>query len=255
VSKIFDALRKDERSGRRKSGQGNKRFRSPKKTADMKKDIFLQGLDEDFRRSLLTLRNSVDSEMRDKGSRVIMFTSALQGEGKTTIAVFLARMMAANEMEKILLVDCAVRNPQIHQFFGISNKKGIVDYLSGEAKFSDIINTIDEGMLDVVTAGADRDGNVVQSLFRSDKMEAYISEIAEKYDYVLIDTSSILSAPETSILSSRTDGLILVVQAGRTKREVIKRAVMSINKQGGEFIGSVLNRKKYYIPEFIYKRV
>jgi len=248
VSKIFDALRKAERSGRRKSGQGNKRFRSPKKTADMKKDIFLQGLDEDFRRSLLTLRNSVDSEMGDKGSRVIMFTSALPGEGKTTIAVFLARMMAANEMEKILLVDCAVRNPQIHQFFGISNKKGIVDYLSGEAKFSDIINTIDEGMLDVVTAGADRDGNVVQSLFRSDKMEAYISEIA-------IDTSSILSAPETSILSSRTDGIVLVVQAGRTKREVIKRAVMSINKQGGEFIGSVLNRKKYYIPEFIYKRV
>ncbi|MCD6379046.1 CpsD/CapB family tyrosine-protein kinase [bacterium] len=255
MSKIFDALRKAEKGGRGKGGLGIKVSKYLKKPLSAKEDVFLQGLDEDFRRSLLTLRNSIDSEMRDKGTRVIMFTSALPGEGKSTIAVFLARMMAVNEMEKIAIVDCAVRNPQIHQFFGINNQKGIIDYLSGEASFSDTIHTIDGGMLDVVTVGVARDANVVQSLFRSDRMNAYVSEIAENYDYVLVDTSAILNAPETPILSSQMDGIVLVVQAGKTKREVIRRAVLDTNKQGGIFIGSVLNRKKYYIPEFIYKRV
>jgi capsular exopolysaccharide synthesis family protein len=255
LSKIFDALRKAEKGSRRRGGLANKESKSLKKSLSAKEDIFLQGLDEDFRRSLLTLRNSIDSEMRDKGTRVIMFTSALPGEGKSTIAVFLARMMAVNEMEKIAIVDCAVRNPQIHKFFGINNQKGIIDYLSGEASFSDIIHTIDGGILDVVTVGVARDANIVQSLFRSDRMNTYISEMAENYDYVLVDSSSILNAPETPILSSQMDGIILVVQAGKTKREVIRRAMLDTNKQGGKFIGSVLNRKKYYIPEFIYKRV
>jgi len=255
VSKIFDALRKAEKRSGRKGRNIRKRKKPLKKASNVNKSNFLKGMDEDFRRSLLTLRNSVDSEMKDKGTKVIMFTSALEGEGKSTIAVFLARMIAVNQMEKTLIIDCAVRNPQIHNFFGVSGEKGIIDYLSDEAEFSDILQTVDAMVLDIIPTGRTADRSVIQPLFRSDRMGALISEVAENYDYIFVDTSSILSAPETPILSSLMDGVVMVVQAGRTKREVIRRAVMNVNKQGGEFVGSVLNRKKYYIPEFIYKRV
>ncbi len=255
MSKIFDALRKAEKS-KRKTGSQAKKIRKPaSKSPESKESAFLSGLDEDFRRSLMTLRNSVDSEMRDKGTRIIMFASALPGEGKTTVSTFLARLMSASDMEKTLLVDCAVRNPQIGKLFGIKKGKGIVEYLLGEAEAKDIVRPVERGILDVVTTRTVKEENIVQPLFHSERMRDFLIRMAEHYDYILVDSSSILNAPETTMLSPFMDGIIMVIQAGRTKREVINRAIMRVNKQGGTFIGSVLNRKKYHIPEFIYRRV
>jgi capsular exopolysaccharide synthesis family protein len=255
LSKIFDALRKAEKDRKgRKPVSGKNRVRR-KVSSSGDRSVLIGGLDSDFTRSLFTLRNSIESEMREKGSRVVMITSAVRGEGKTTIAGFLARVIAANEMETVLLVDCAVKNPRLAELFGVENDKGITDYLLGEAEIEDVIKTADRGVLDVVSTGAVTDESIVQPLFNSDRMEYFIRDVAEKYDYVIFDTSSVLDAPETSILSPRMDGVVMVVRSGQTKREVIKRAMLAINKQGGNLIGSVLNRKKYYIPEFIYKRV
>jgi capsular exopolysaccharide synthesis family protein len=184
-----------------------------------------------------------------------MITSSVAGEGKTTIAGFLARVIAANEMESVLLVDCAIKSSRIGELFGLDEGKGIVDYLLGEAEIGDIINTADPGVLDIVISGEVRQQSVIQPLFNSDRMQFFIQDLSEKYDYVIFDTSPVLDAPETSILSPQMDGVVMVVRAGKTKREVIKRAMMMLNKQGGNLIGSVLNRKRYYIPEFIYKRV
>lgn len=255
MSKIFDALRKAERSKKGSKKPVKKAPKSARGGSGNKEDIFLSGLDEDFRRSLMTLRNAVDSEIRDKGTRIIMLTSALSGEGKTTITAFLARVMSANGMDKVLLLDCAVNNPQIHDLFGVRLEKGIIDYLVGEAEPKDIVKNGNGGSLDIVTTGVMRDQNLVQPLFHSDRMSNLLSAMAETYDYILIDSSSILESPETQILSPFMDGIILVILSGKTKREVINRAIMTVNKQGGTFIGSVLNRKKYHIPEFIYRRV
>ncbi len=216
---------------------------------------FLYGIEENFRRGLMTLRNSIDSELKNSDYRVIMFTSAIAGEGKTTIAAFLARMLALSEADRVLIVDCAVANPELHTLFGLQNDKGILDFLAGSASLEDIIKTVDEGVLDVVTTGPRRGADITQPLFNSEKMTTFVRAAREMYDYVLIDTSAILEAPETPIIGSYATGTVIVVQSGRTKREVIKRAMMTIEKLGGKFLGTVLNRKKYYIPEFIYRRV
>lgn len=216
---------------------------------------FLHGVEENFRRGLMTLRNSIDSELKNSDFRVIMFTSAIAGEGKTTITAFLARMLALSEADRVLLVDCAVVNPELHTLFGLNNEKGLLDYLAGSAPLEEVINAVDDGFLDVVTTGPRRGADITQPLFNSEKMATFIRATREMYDYVLIDTSAILEAPETPIIGSFATGTVIVVQSGRTKREVIKRAMMTIEKLGGKFLGTVLNRKKYYIPEFIYRRV
>jgi capsular exopolysaccharide synthesis family protein len=254
VSKIFDALRKAES----KTSGPSRRKGEVRARSEMGEEVeskFLHGIDENFRRGLMTLRNSIDSEMKNSDFRVIMFTSAIAGEGKTTIVAFLARMLALSEADRVLLVDCAVDNPELHKLFGLKNDKGILDYLGGSAPLEEIINTVDDGFLDVVTTGPRRGADITQPLFNSEKMTAFIRDTREMYDYVLIDTSAILDAAETPIIGSYATGTIIVVQSGRTKREVIKRAMMTIEKLGGRFLGTVLNRKKYYIPEFIYRRV
>lgn len=254
MSKIFDALRKAEKnkSGHpRKKGRGRVR-REPGPEAE---STFLRGVDENFKRGLMTLRNSIDSELKNNDYRVIMFTSAVAGEGKTTIVAFLARMLALGETDRVLLVDCAVANPEIHTLFGLENDRGILNYLSGSAPLEEVIRNVDDGVLDVVTTGPRRGADIIQPLFNSDKMSTFIHATREMYDYVLIDTSAVLEAPETPIIGSYATGTVIVVQSGRTKREVIKRAMLMIEKLDGRFLGTVLNRKKYYIPEFIYRRV
>lgn len=253
MSKIFDALRKaeQERSGRFRKRGGTPRRAQP---ADQP-ERFITGVDEAFKRSLLNLRNSIDSEMRTKDSRIVMFTSALAGEGKTTIVSYLARLLAAAETDRILLVDCAVVNPEIHRLFGLPNEKGILDFLAGEATLEAVTKTVDEGFLDVIVNGTRRGADITQPLLNSDRMTSFMRAAAERYDYVLIDTSAVLEAPETGIIGSHASGCVMVIQAGKTKREVIRRAMMTVEKLDGRFIGTVLNRKKYYIPEFIYRRV
>lgn len=254
MSKIFDALRKAEMKmagPSRRKGE----VRARRADGDEVESKFLYGIEENFRRGLMTLRNSIDSELKNSDFRVIMFTSAIAGEGKTTIAAFFARMLALSEADRVLLVDCAVDNPELHTLFGLQNDKGILDYLSGSAPLEEIINTVDEGVLDVVTTGPRRGADITQPLFNSENMTTFIRASREMYDYVLIDTSAILEAAETPIIGSYATGIVIVVQSGRTKREVIKRAMLTIEKLGGKFLGTVLNRKKYYIPEFIYRRV
>ena len=226
----------------------------PAKRISRGETSFIKGLDVDFRRSLLNLRNAIDSEIKNRDSRVVMFTSAVGGEGKTTICAYLARVLALGEVDKILIVDCAVNNPQLHDLFGVSNEKGILDLLSGEAELSEVITEVDEGVMDIITIGTIRGADITQPLFNSERMRSFINAVAEHYDYVLIDTSAVLEAPETPIIGSFSTGVVIVVEAGRTKREVIKRAMTMVEKLDGEFIGSVLNKKKYYIPEFIYRR-
>jgi capsular exopolysaccharide synthesis family protein len=212
-------------------------------------------MDERFRRSLLNLKNAIDSEMKAKDSRVVLFTSAVRGEGKTTIVASLARILALGDSQKTLLVDCAIRDPQLHRLFGTGNTKGIVEHLSGRASLADVVRSVDEGVLDLVPAGSCEDADAVQPLFASDAFRLFLKEAASRYDYVLVDSSAVLESPETALIGSRVDGIVLVVHAAKTRREVIKRAMLMVQKLDGAFIGTVLNKKKYYIPERIYRRV
>jgi capsular exopolysaccharide synthesis family protein len=254
VSKIYDALRKAERDRGRPRGtpEGATETHAPRLRHQ---SVLLAGMNEQFHRALLNLKNAIDSGMKDKESRVILFTSAMKGEGKTTIVASLARVLASGESQKILLVDCSVRNPELHRLFGLQNEKGLVDYLAGRAAIKDVIQSVDPGVLDLVTAGAMDGVEGTQMLYGSERFAIFIKEVAAAYDYVLIDSSAILEAPETPILGSRADGIVMVIFASKTRREVIKRAMLMIEKLDGSFIGTVLNRRQYYIPEFIYRRV
>jgi capsular exopolysaccharide synthesis family protein len=254
VSKIYDALRRAERG--KKDSKSGKKKRGAKAVPDTKiHDLKLLSLDENFRRSLVTLRNSIDSEMKQTASRIIMFTSAVQGEGKTTIAASLGRVLAIGETEKILLVDLAVTDPQLHELFGVTNEKGIVEYLAGKAELKDVVHSLDQGVLDLIPAGLFKSGEMAQPLFNSERMAQFIDAVADEYDYVLIDAPAILEVPETAIIGSYVGGVVMVIHSGKTRREVVKRAIQMVEKLDGKLIGTILNKKKYYIPEFIYRRV
>jgi capsular exopolysaccharide synthesis family protein len=254
LSKIYDALRKAENEKKRRVKATRARPVSRKVDTSRDSDL-LKGMDENFRRALLMLRNTIESETKEHNTRTIVFTSAVRGEGKTTVLSAFARVLAIGQGEKILLVDCSIRNPKLHKLFDVENEKGIIDYLEGREDLPNIVHHLDLPGLDLITTGFTQDVDTCMPLFNSDRMAFFMREVSEAYEYVLIDTAAVLEAPETPIISSYSDGIIMVIYIGRTRREVIKRAMMMMEKLEGRFIGTVLNRKKYYIPEFIYRRV
>ncbi|MCX5754247.1 MAG: CpsD/CapB family tyrosine-protein kinase, partial [Candidatus Krumholzibacteria bacterium] len=246
MSKIYDALRKAERDRGRPRAKPDRAAEAPAPRL-RHESVLLAGMDERFHRSLLNLKNAIDSGLKGKESRVILFTSAIAGEGKTTIVASLARVIASGESQKILLVDCSTRNPELHRLFGLKNERGLVDFLAGRAAIKDVIQSVDQGVLDLVAAGTMDGVEGTQMLFGSERFAIFIKEVAAAYEYVLVDSSAILEAPETPILGSRADGIVMVIFASKTRREVIKRAMSMVEKLDGAFIGTVLNRKRYYI--------
>ncbi|HER43477.1 MAG TPA: tyrosine-protein kinase family protein [Candidatus Eisenbacteria bacterium] len=255
MSKIYDALRKAENEKNRKRATPA-RGRPPSRKIDAHRDSgLLRGMDENFRRALLTLRNTIESETKERNTRSIVFTSAVGGEGKTTILSAFARVLSIGRGERILLVDCSIRKPKLHKLFDVDNDKGIIDYLEGRAELPEIVHHVESAGLDLVTAGFAEDVDISMPVFNSERMTLFMREVSEAYEYVLFDTAAVLEAPETPIISSYSDGVIMIVHVGKTRREVIKRAMLMIEKLEGRFIGTILNRKKYHIPEFIYRRV
>ena len=76
-----------------------------------------------------------------------------------------------------------------------------------------------------------------------------------RYDWIVIDGPPVLESPDAAMLAAVADGVVLVVQAGRTKRPVLTRSVDLLRKAGGRVLGIVLNRRRLEIPEFIYRRI
>jgi Mrp family chromosome partitioning ATPase len=109
------------------------------------------------------------------------------------------------------------------------------------------------GNLSIVTAGSKPIGPV--SLFESERFCKFLESIRTVFDYIILDGPPAPSFSETSLLCSQVDGVILVIEAGKTREQVAVRAKDELEAAGGKVLGVVMNRRKYRIPRWIYKRL
>ena len=168
-----------------------------------------------------------------------MVTSALQGEGKTFVSANLAVSIAFDLHLHALLVECDMRKPALGKHFGLSNGKGLSNYLTGVETIPELITPTKVEKLNVIQGGS-IPGNPAE-LVGSKKMEAMIQEIKSRYEdrFVIFDTTPILATAEPEILSKWVDGIILVVKAGSTPRETVQQAINILGKD--KLLGIILN--------------
>jgi capsular exopolysaccharide synthesis family protein len=211
------------------------------------------GVSRNFLRELGMLRNGVEVALAGKTKRVILFASAMPGEGTTTIATSFAKLAAMERRERILLCEMNARKPSFSTVFSTNGDAGITEYFVSSISLSSLIQPSGSDGLDVLHVGR-QDATVIQ-LHLNAVFPRLLEEALRSYDTIIIDAPPIISAPEAAPMTAFADGVVLVVQAGKTKREVVARAMGSIANFKGRIIGVVLNRKRYYIPGFIYKRI
>lgn len=194
---------------------------------------------EQFRR----LRTHIFKPGMENAPKIIMVASAMQGEGKSFVAVNLASIISLELHSHALLVDCDLRNPSITRWFGLQEKKGLSDYLIGEAEIQDLLIKTQIDKLSILSGGSIQ-GNPVE-LIGSNRMKTLIQDLKSRYDdrYIIIDSSPILATTEPSVLNEMVDGIILVINSGETPRETIQQAVKLLDKN--KILGVALNNMQF----------
>ena len=261
MSKMFDSLRRAEASRKRKLAQTSSEpdkptiepVRSLEPAVNPADPTGLEGFPESFLGELGMLKNSLESATGAAGKRSLLFASSSAGEGTTTIVSSFARLLSIQTGENVLLVEMNARKPSFHWKLGLNSQFGVTHFLDGRQPLEAIVQPVPNGSFDVVHVGESDPVKIQINLDRT--FPLLLQTALQRYDTVLVDAPPVIGSPEVPPMASAVDGVVIVVRAGKTKREIVQRSLEMVGQFEGQVLGLVLNRKKYYIPDFIYRRL
>lgn len=195
-----------------------------------------------------SLRTSIKFSSSDKLIKTIVVTSSLIGEGKSTVVGNLAYSLN-QDGSRVLVIDCDLRKPSIHENFLLSNEKGLTDILVGKSDLKSVTKKIEDSLF-LITAGTIPPNPA--EILGSSAMEDLIKELSINFDYIILDTTPILPVSDTLLLASKADATLIVVKARKTKEKVVKESYNQLVEAKANVIGTVLNESdksldnKYY---------
>jgi len=213
-----------------------------------------------------TLRTNIQFARMERSGKVLVVSSPTLQEGKTTTIVNLALTMAQSG-QKTLLIGANMRRPSIHRFFGIEREPGLSNILVGSAQWRDCIRTVADILMgrfemeDIMAAPGLDNLHIIEAgpvpanpseLLSTPAMTGFLHSVRDVYDVVLVDTPPILPVTDSAIVASQADGVVLVYQAGKVGRLVLKRAKVHVENVGGKVWGVVLNDVKTEIAGYAY---
>ncbi|MFZ1028992.1 MAG: polysaccharide biosynthesis tyrosine autokinase [Limnoraphis robusta] len=201
----------------------------------------------------------------DTPIRSVVISSAMPGEGKSTVAIYLAQA-AAEQGRRVLLVDTDLRHPSIHNRLGLANMQGLTDVISTDIDFNHVIQqSPQENNLFVLTAGSIPPDPI--RVLASQKMQDLIAQLRSAFDLVVYDAPPLTGLADAYLLAAETNGMVLVASLGRVKRSVLENALDQLKEHSNfstPVLGVVANRAKnvpltsygysYYNPSETQKR-
>jgi capsular exopolysaccharide synthesis family protein len=176
------------------------------------------------------------------GGCVLVVTSAVPGDGRTTTACNLAAALAAVG-SRVVLVDGDLRRPKVAAYLGLRSEPGLTAVLTGQASFTSAVQTWSDDHLAVLTSGAPtpRPNELLASRPTAD----LIDRMRHDYDYVIIDAPAVLAVADAATVGAHADGVVLVSRRGATKRPELQSAVSFLRSVSVPVVGAILSR----VPE------
>jgi capsular exopolysaccharide synthesis family protein len=182
----------------------------------------------------------------------VLFTSSVSGEGTTTVCSNVSRALAKFCPGNILLLDCNALHPEIHRLFRTESGPGLTDILMGKIHWEDAVRKSNVRNFYVLPFGQPLQEPL--SLLGSEGMGRLLNVLKTNFDFILIDSPPILQSTEAELIAPWVEGVVLVINAHTTRREVVMRAAERMIQQK-EFLGAVFNQQEFIIPQFLYKRL
>ncbi|MGB9867878.1 MAG: CpsD/CapB family tyrosine-protein kinase [Bacillota bacterium] len=196
-----------------------------------------------------TLRTSLHFASPRSQLRLLVVTSAGPEEGKSTVAANLAIALAQAE-NRVLLVDADLRKPIQHKLFQVPSSPGLTNVLVDGLPVEQASVDLPIQGLSLLPSGPIPPNP--SELLGSAPMEKLLKECMARYDYVLLDTPPVISVADTMVISSKVDGIILVIRAGVTRTDIVRDTKEMIEQAQGKIVGVVLNGVRYSGDEYRY---
>ena len=176
-----------------------------------------------------------------------MVTSAAVGEGKTLTASNIAMTLSQSYKKEVLLVDADFRRPSVHAVFGIPPYPGLAESLTADQTEKIRVRLVSSG-LGVLTGGRPTSDPI--AALTSERMRQLVHEARNTFDWVILDTPPVAMLTDASLVSSMTDGALIVVKAEQTPWDLVERAVHAVGRD--RTLGVVLNRATGQLPSTGY---
>lgn len=195
---------------------------------------------ESFRLLRTFLKNG--RPKKTEQGKIILITSADKQDGKTTILANMA-VSLAQDGNKVLMIDCHLRNPSIHQVFELSNQTGLTDYCKIGGAIGEY--SIPVGVQNLFMLPAGRAVDNPSELLSSNVMLKLLEELKLQYDMILLDSPAVSSFTDAQVLVSYCDGATLVVKYGKSNRSAVSKAKALLESAGGKVLGVVINQTEW----------
>ncbi|MGA3115085.1 MAG: CpsD/CapB family tyrosine-protein kinase [Syntrophobacteraceae bacterium] len=244
MSKIYEAL---EQAYRARAGSDKL------VTVPHMSKIFTDQPQINVEEEMLCLYNNIDSLLPNIDKRIIQFIGSRQGEGTSTIVREFAKMAATLIGKSVLLLDANRVHPSHHVYFNFETDHGWQEAIMDKDLAEKVFHQVDQSLLYV--GRSSNSASFTPEIFDSPKFQSFQEMIWERFDLVLVDSPPLKSSPDGLAMAPKTTGIVLVVEAESTGWRVIQGTINKIKQVGGNILGVVLNKRRYYIPEFIYKRL
>lgn len=188
-----------------------------------------------------TLRTNMNFIFRNNKYKKLVVTSSIPGEGKSSVSINLARVLAENGT-RVILIDCDMRKPMLHKYLRAQRfrTRGLSTVLSGISSLEDSVATFSDLQFDLMTAGPIPPNPT--ELLASEEMEHLLDLLADQYDYVICDTPPVSVVTDAAILSQYNAGVILVVRQKYATFKQAKKAKQNLENVHADILGCVLNQ-------------
>jgi Mrp family chromosome partitioning ATPase len=250
VGRIFEALEREERENRRNGPRAEVWAQAPaydEVVFDVAPPV--AGSPEPH----LEQYQELGAGLLGRGPKVILFAGTAYGDGVTTTVANFGGVLSGAGRRSVLLIDGNLHAPGLHRVVSPQRLTRLEEAIAGNGASSPA--RAERPALHLIGGGSLRDAVDQGDLFQSPGFEELLAWSRSAYDYVLIDSPPVRRSSGHWDLWRKADGVVLVLRSGSTRRHVAVRAKRQIEMAGGRLLGLVLNRRRHYIPDWLYRRL
>lgn len=199
------------------------------------------------------LRTSILLSRAGQPPRTLLVSSSLPGEGKTTTSVNTAITLAQTTGARVCIVDADMRRPRLHRIFGERNSYGLSTILSNDMSDAEMLGLVhhnEAAGVHVLTSGPVSPNPA--ELLGSEQMRRLVAALGANYTHVIIDSPPIVPFTDSVLISKMVDGVLLIVQGGKSSRSIVRRSTQILNEVGAKVLGVVLNNVNLHREDYYY---
>lgn len=214
-----------------------------------KAQVVLNNADRQVSEAFLTLHSALRLKEESKNAKCVLTTSTIPGEGKSFVTTNVAMTFAAHG-EKVVIVDCDLRKPNIHKTLELENSSGVIDVVGGSATIDDVLLKNVAPNLDVIPTGG-RAKNPTHVL-NSHNFEQMILDLRQRYDRVFIDTPPLAAVSDAMIILPLVDGSLFSIFFNKVRRKAAQFAAKKLMESNVPVLGAVLNGLNLAVSGYYY---